>query len=195
MPRSGVHAGTGRERKQRMSQADLLLKIARGSVLEYADIEFGSLSRQSIVQYSRDEQPRSASPRRFLVASLTKPIVGMAALKLAADGEFSLSDRIRDFVPEYDRAAFRRVTIRNLLTHTSGLPDALPNNAELRRSHAGLGQFLHEAAIAEQPLEFSPGTACSYSSIGFLVLATIIESVTERRFPSGCRTSSSHRSA
>ena len=126
MPTPGVHAGTGGERKQRMSQADLLLKIARSSVLEHADIEFGSLSRQSLVQYSREERARDGSPRRFLVASLTKPIVAMAALKLAAEGEFSLSDRIRDFVPDYEKAAFRRITIRHLLTHTSGLRTRCP---------------------------------------------------------------------
>lgn len=163
-----------------MSQANYLLKIARNSTLEFADVEFGSLQQQQLIQYSRTEQPKGAA-RRFLVASITKPIVAMSALKLAALGQLSLSDRVRTFVPEFDRAAFRRMTVRHLLTHTSGLPDALPNNAELRKAHADLDKFLNEAASAEQPLTFTPGSACSYSSMGFLVLARIIETISGLR--------------
>lgn len=115
----------------------------------------------------------SGSNRRFLVASITKPLVAMAVLKLAAQGEMSLSERVGSFLPEFCKGAYRRITVRHLLTHTSGLPDMLPDNAELRASQASLPDFQKAAAAVK--LDFGTGTDCRYSSAGYLLLGAIID--------------------
>ena len=100
----------------------------------------------------------------------------MAVVKLAAEGQISLAEPISTFLPRFKRAALRRTTVRHLLTHTSGFPDMLPNNTELRTEHASLDEFVSQAADVE--LEFRTATDCRYSSVGFLLLGAIVEVVT-----------------
>jgi serine-type D-Ala-D-Ala carboxypeptidase len=65
------------------------------------------------------------------------------------------------------------VQVLHLFTHTSGLPDELPNNAELRRQHAPLSKFIEESIQAD--LLFRPGTRFSYSSSATIVVAEIVQ--------------------
>jgi CubicO group peptidase (beta-lactamase class C family) len=67
------------------------------------------------------------------------------------------------------------VTLRHLLTHTSGLPDQVATNVELRKRHASLAEFA-DAAVRE-PRSFPPGTRYQYSSMGVLLAARIAELV------------------
>ncbi|MCA8992250.1 MAG: beta-lactamase family protein [Planctomycetaceae bacterium] len=113
------------------------------------------------------------SPRRYLVASLTKPIVAMGVLLLVEDGLLSLNDRVSDWIPEFSEASKRNITIRNLLTHTSGLPDMLPNNAELRKLHSPIATFVEGACHAL--LEHLPSRGVQYQSMGYALLTPIIE--------------------
>lgn len=112
----------------------------------------------------------------FLIASITKPIVCAAFLKLVERGELTLSDRVIDYVPEFGKNGKNGVTIRNLLTHTSGLPDMLPNNMELRQAHAPLSEFV--AGTCQESLAFAPGRGVMYQSMGILMLSEIIQRVT-----------------
>jgi CubicO group peptidase (beta-lactamase class C family) len=114
---------------------------------------------------------------RFVVASLTKPIVAMGILRLAEQGRLSLNDRVVEFISEYDDAPRRATTIRHLLTHTSGLPDMLPNNLSLRRSHAPLSRFV--AGACGVSLDFSPGRGVQYQSLGYALLGAIIERIAD----------------
>ena len=152
------------------------------STVLFADVAFGDLSGlHSSMQYTAPSAPESAKDfapamvlphRRYLIASITKPIVGMLAVQMAAEGRLSLSDPAGDFVEGFHRGPFRNITIRHLLTHTSGLPDMLPNNSELRACHATLDDFV--AQTKRITPEFAPGADCRYSSMGFAVLASIL---------------------
>lgn len=122
------------------------------------------------------ECSQPSEERRYLVASITKPIVAMAILKLAAEGELSLSERIGHYVDKFGKANYRRITVRHLLTHTSGFSDMVPNNLELRKSHASLSEFLDEASSHDT--EFLAGSDSRYSSIGFLILGEMISRIT-----------------
>ena len=112
----------------------------------------------------------------FLVASITKPIVAMAALMLIERGQFTLADRVVDYIPQFGREGKYGVDVRHLLTHSSGLPDMLPDNLELRQAHATLGRFVER--ICDEPLAFAPGRGVQYQSMGFAVLGEIIARVT-----------------
>src|SRR5262245_13110116 len=118
----------------------------------------------------------------FLLASITKPMTAAEAMALVERGQRSLDDPVRKQLPEPAGAdapaapGRRSLLVRHLLDHTSGLPDMVPSNLELRKRHAPLSAFLAEALVA--PLEFAPGSRVRYQSSGFLLAATIVERLT-----------------
>lgn len=116
----------------------------------------------------------------FLVASVSKPIAATGIMVLVDRGALSLSDPVRKFLPCFSGGDRNRVTVRHLLTHTSGLPDMLPENIALRTRHAPLKDFV--AAICRTSLLFTPGTQVQYQSTGILLAATIVECITGTPF-------------
>jgi len=115
----------------------------------------------------------------FMIASITKTMVATAAMVLKDRGELALQDRVVKLVPEFHGEGRDQVTIQNLLTHTAGLPDNLPQIRQLRARKAGLDEFFK--ATCTLPLLFRPGTALSYSNLGVLVLQEAIERITTLR--------------
>jgi CubicO group peptidase (beta-lactamase class C family) len=112
----------------------------------------------------------------FLIASLTKPFTSTAAMMLVERGLIRLDDPVCSIVPEFGDGGPRdRILVRHLLTHTSGLPDQLPDNTELRSHHATLDEFLLK--IYRTPLLFEPGTSFSYQSCGMAMLMDIVQRV------------------
>ncbi|HKI34078.1 MAG TPA: serine hydrolase domain-containing protein [Gemmataceae bacterium] len=123
--------------------------------------------------------PAAAALRKdalFLVASITKPVTAVAVMMLLERGRLSLEDPVVEWVPTFGRRGKETVLVRHLLTHTSGLPDMLPNDAKLRAAHKPLAAFVEEAC--ELPLLFPPGTKVNYQSTGFALLAEIVHQVT-----------------
>ncbi len=111
----------------------------------------------------------------FLLASITKPITAWALMLLAERGLVSLDDPVVRYLPEYTGGLRAEVKVRHLLSHTSGMPDMLPENTELRRRHAPLQDFVQGAL--QTPLLFQPHTQFSYQSKGTLLAAEIVERV------------------
>src|SRR4051794_32092128 len=72
--------------------------------------------------------PALASDALFLVASITKPVTVTAAMMLVERGLLSLEDRVTTYVPAFGARGKGEVQVRHLMTHTSGLPDMLPEN-------------------------------------------------------------------
>ncbi len=124
----------------------------------------------------RVEQPGPVRPDAiFLLASITKPIVAMGVMRLVERGLVALDDRVEEVIPEFGRLKAHQVTLRNLLTHTSGLPDMLPENLELRAAKAPLERFVEGACRVE--LGFPPGRGVQYQSVGFALLGEVIRRV------------------
>jgi len=114
----------------------------------------------------------------FLLASITKPMTAIAVMTLVARKELTLADRVDKFIPEFRGGDRAKITVRHLLTHTSGLPDMLPENEALRKKHAPLSEFV--AGTCKVPLLFAPGTQVKYQSMGILLAAEIVERVTRK---------------
>jgi CubicO group peptidase (beta-lactamase class C family) len=95
---------------------------------------------------------------------------------LADRGKLALSDPVRKFIPEFSGGDRELVKIEHLLTHSSGLPDMLPENTDLRRRSAPLADFV--AATCKTPLLFQPGTKVSYQSMGILLASEIAQRIT-----------------
>lgn len=111
----------------------------------------------------------------FLVASVTKPVTTTAAMLLVERGKLHLDEPVASLVPEFAQKGKEGVLLRHLFTHTSGLPDMLPENQQLRAIHAPLEEFIRR--ICEEELLFPPGTYVSYQSCGLAMLAEIVERV------------------
>jgi len=123
--------------------------------------------------------PNSAAV--FLLASITKPMTAAAVMLLSDRRQLQLSDAVVRFIPEFHGENRDRILIRHLLTHTSGLPDMLPENIELRKRHAPLSHFV--AGACRTPLLFEPGSDVSYQSMGILLAAEIVSRITRQPFP------------
>ncbi len=123
----------------------------------------------------------------FLLASITKPMTATALMHLVDHRELALTDPVRKFIPEFDGGDRARVTVHMLLTHSSGLPDMLPENDELRKQHAPLSEFV--ARSCRTPLLFAPGTQVKYQSMGILLASEIAQRITKTPFPQFLRTS------
>jgi CubicO group peptidase (beta-lactamase class C family) len=121
----------------------------------------------------------------FLVASVTKPVVAAALMLLVERGKLLISDRVADHLPEFGNRGKEAVRIHHLLTHTSGLPDMLPENTELRRQHAPLSEFVRR--IFELELDFAPGTRVQYQSTGIALLGEIVERISGLPLPTFLR--------
>lgn len=132
------------------------------------------------------ERPPVQDDTLFLIASLTKTIVCASAMLLVQDGRLCLDDTVASFVPAFGQPGKEGITIRHLMTHTSGLPDQLPESRALRRSQAPVEEFV--AATCATPLLFAPGTRVSYQSMGILMLAQVVEVVTGSRIRDHLRT-------
>jgi CubicO group peptidase (beta-lactamase class C family) len=117
----------------------------------------------------------------FLLASISKPISVAALMTLFDRGQFQLDDPVKRFIPEFSDSPRDRITIRQLLTHVSGLPDQLPQNNSLRKRHAPLPDFV-DLAI-RTPLLFEPGSRYSYSSMAILLAAEVAHRISGSDFP------------
>ena len=143
------------------------LLVARNGKIE-VEQGFGSLSRKAGAKPCRTDSV-------FLVASISKPVTAMAVMKLVDQGRIALHDPAQKYLPEFTGDGRERITVRNLLSHTSGLPDMLPDNVELRKRHAPLTEFVSGAL--RTPLLFPPGTRVSYQSMGILLASEIVQRV------------------
>ena len=133
----------------------------------------------------------------FQIMSMTKPVTAIGIMMLAEEGKLALRDPVELYLPEFkgqrvatnvgpdaDRLGTPEhpITIRDLLTHTSGVPDEPP--AEIRDYQHAMNVPLEEVVkqIAKEKLLFQPGTAWSYSSAGIEVLGRIIEVVSGQKY-------------
>lgn len=116
---------------------------------------------------------------KFRIASLTKQFTAMAILQLQEKGMLNVKDPLNKLVPDYPNS--NKITIHQLLTHTSGIP----NFTVATDSKARLYPFKLEKTIEkvkDLPLSFSPGEKFEYSNAGYYLLGFIIEKVTEKNY-------------
>jgi len=106
----------------------------------------------------------------FDLASLTKVIATTSlVMRLVERGTVRLNHPIRNWIPEWRGNDREHVTVRSLLSHSSGLTAWLP----FFRDHTGRQEFQH--AICSLPLEYQPDTQSIYSDLGFILLGFIVE--------------------
>jgi len=123
----------------------------------------------------REPEPHPATLETIYdLASLTKPLItGLLCAQLVERGELSLDNPVADYLPEFDGADKSAITIRNLLTHTSGLPAWRPLYLLTNGAKADV-----LATIAAEPLQYPPGERVTYSDLGFITLGFLLQRLT-----------------
>lgn len=113
----------------------------------------------------------------FWIASMTKPITAVAVLMLQDEGKLSIDDKLSKHVPAF-AAEQGAVTLRHMLTHTSGMGEATAAETKDARTLADL-----VPVYASKPLGFAPGSQWRYCQTGINMLARVVEVVSGQSFP------------
>lgn len=125
----------------------------------------------------------NAPDTKFRLGSITKQFTAMLVLQLVQEGKLKLEGKLTDYLPDYRKETGERVTVHQLLNHTSGIPSytGMPNfSQDVSRDPYGVPDFVKKFASGD--LEFEPGTKFSYNNSGYFLLGAIVERVTGKPY-------------
>ena len=145
--------------------------------------------RTTVLRAGRADVRRPRPPRagdHMRIASVTKAFTGAVALRLVQDGRLGLDDTIGRRLPALP-TAWAQVTVRQMLDHTSGLPDYTRSKGFAEQAGSDPRGYVSPPEIVGwvrgQPLEFAPGSRYAYSNTDNIVVALIAEEVTGTPYP------------
>jgi CubicO group peptidase (beta-lactamase class C family) len=117
---------------------------------------------------------------KFHIASVSKTFTAAAVVVLAQEGKLKLNDPLSKWIPDYLNG--EKITVEQMLTHRSGLPDyySLPDYPARKGQAVTLPELI--AWVKTKPLDFLPGSKTRYSNTGYAFLAYIIEQVSGRPY-------------
>lgn len=116
----------------------------------------------------------------FQIASSTKPLTGVALMRLVEEGRLALDDRISKYLPDAP-AAWQNITVRHLATHSSGISNSVPAKPE-----ASIEEYVKAAYTV--PLDYAPGEKSAYGFADFVVLTHLIEKISNQSYADFLRT-------
>ena len=120
---------------------------------------------------------------KFRIGSVTKQFTATLVLQLVEEGKIKLDGKVTDYLTDYRKDTGGKVTIHQLLNHTSGIPDYTSRpefSAEISRNPYRVADFVTKFASGD--LEFEPGSKYRYSNSGYSLLGAIIEKVTGKSY-------------
>jgi CubicO group peptidase (beta-lactamase class C family) len=135
----------------------------------------------------------------FRIASMTKPVTAIAVMMLADAGKLSVDDPVEKHLPEFRgqmmvtareggtimlKKPARPITLRDVLTHTSGLPGSPPPGLADPGTRPAFSLAEGVAAFSQRPLDFEPGRKWAYSNTGFDTLGRVVEVVSGQSYES-----------
>lgn len=168
------------EREDSYIRAETVSRHFRGTVLVGMDGKI--VFRKAYGPADEEWDVPNTTESKFRIASLTKQFTAACILILQEDGRVHIQDKISKYLPGLP-IAWNAVTIHQLLTHTSGVPN--PNyNSEQYRKVQRIGATPRElvALVADQPLDFTPGTKWNYSNTGYILLGMLIEKLSGQSY-------------
>ena len=120
-----------------------------------------------------DKIPQSRSDLPYQIASNSKQFLGALLLLLEDEGKLSLDDKVAKWLPDVSGAD--RITVRQLLSHTSGLQDFWPQDYSFAAMEKPVAPADIVARWGMKPLDYEPGTRWQYSNTGYVVAGLIAE--------------------
>ncbi len=138
---------------------------------------------KGIGQLGLDDETSLSSKSLFHMASVSKPFVATAIMQLAEQGKLDLDQTLVGYIPYFKMAdsSYRSITIRQVLTHTSGIPDEDDYEWYNPQYDEGAAER-YARSFKNVSLEFEPGTDHSYSNPAFDILANLISKVSGLTF-------------
>ncbi|MBD1378954.1 serine hydrolase domain-containing protein [Metabacillus arenae] len=126
--------------------------------------------------FTKDEQPiRTTESTIFDIASISKLFTSTAILMLYEDNKLQLDDPVSRYLPEFAANDKEQVTIRQLLTHTSGFKAWIP----LYQTEGNRDEKIQ--TVLHYPLDHAPGTTYTYSDLNLITLGALVEKLTNQR--------------
>jgi CubicO group peptidase (beta-lactamase class C family) len=122
-----------------------------------------------------DPRKHAAPEMRYSIGSISKQFTAAAMLLLQEQGRLSLDDKVAKFIPDLTRA--NEVSIRQLLSHTSGYQDYWPQDYVMPMMLEPVTAQKILDLWARKPLDFDPGTKWQYSNTNYVIAGVIIEKV------------------
>lgn len=145
-------------------------KVIYAKGIGYADIE--------------NKIPNNADTK-FRLASVTKQFTAALILQLAEEGKLKLDGKLSDYLPYYRKDIGSRITIHQILSHTSGLTN-YTDNAVFMTSKEVVQKTEPKDFIlkycSDSTLKFEPGTSWAYSNSGYFILGAVIEELTGKKY-------------
>ena len=140
----------------------------------------GNKKQEIICHYGSEAlYPRKRKLKKddfFDLASLTKPLATtMAILCLVKDKKIDIDEKLSSLLEKKIKGEKNKISLRNLLSHSSGLPAHRDYFKTLRDKEKKRTNEIVEKLILQEPLEYKPGTRAIYSDLGFILLGRIIE--------------------
>jgi CubicO group peptidase (beta-lactamase class C family) len=176
-----VFIGVGQDFSKRIdSLIEKAVKINRfnGSILVSKN---GYIVYEKAYGYQNVEKgKRNTSNTIYQIGSTTKEFTAAVILKLAELHKLSLEDKLSKYFPDYIRG--NEITIKHLLTHTSGIYEILRDHTAVDESTTPRSKEKMLSFFINKPLDFEPGTQYSYSNSGYILLGLIIEKVTGKPY-------------
>ena len=139
--------------------------------LETAGLGIATSETTTSRLFSAQGQPEPTDRHLFLLASISKPITGLAIMRLVEQGRLVLSQPVQQIVPEFAAPGKPPVTVWHMMTHTSGLPD-LPWERAGQEDYTAAA--LTERAYRAVP-QFWPGAHWQYNTLTFHLLGQLVE--------------------
>lgn len=153
--------------------ADVLARTGAPSV-SVAILQGGTVTFVKAYGQARLSPALAATPEmRYSVGSISKQFTATAILLLAEQGKLSLDEPVGRFLPTLTRA--NEVTIRELLSHTSGYQDYWPQDYVMPMMLQATTPERIVDLFAKKPLDFDPGTKWQYSNTNYVIAGLIVE--------------------
>jgi CubicO group peptidase (beta-lactamase class C family) len=122
----------------------------------------------------------------YRIASISKPIAATAVMQLAERGKLNIDDPVQKHVPAFPSKGEQTITIRHLMTHTSGIRHYRAGEMESRDRYETVEDALR--IFKNDPLLFVPGSKYSYSTYAYNLLAAVVETASGLTFETYLRT-------
>jgi D-alanyl-D-alanine carboxypeptidase len=141
-----------------------------------AIVKDGKIVFQQAYGESRLDPPRNAEPQmRYAIGSISKQFTAAAVMLLVEEGKLRLDDPVSKFFPSLTSAS--AVTIRMLLSHTSGYSDYWPQDYVMPETLQPTTPQRIIDQWAKRPLDFEPGTKWQYSNTNYVIVGQIVEKI------------------
>ena len=165
---------------QAKATVEAFAPVFSGAVLVAVDGK--PVLRQAVGPANREWNIANTPETKFRLGSITKQFTAAAILQLAEQGKLTIDDPVSRYYPAAP-PSWSKITIKQLLTHTSGIPDY----PELAGFDGHEERFAHTPeqliqSVRDKPLQFEPGAQFAYDNTGYVLLGYIVEKLSGQSY-------------